>query len=75
MTTLSAGTLLLLLLPFLLSLAGQAGTPKLLCFVTSLLATLLSVRQFGAVLPWCLGMAIAGISVREKFRQRWPASS
>jgi hypothetical protein len=70
MTAMTAGTLLVLFLPFLLSLAGQAGTPKVLCFVTSLLATLLSVREFGAVLPWCLGMAIAVISVREKFRQR-----
>ena len=51
MTALTAGTLLVLFLPFLLSLAGQAGTPKVLCFVTSLLATLLSVREFGAVLP------------------------
>jgi nicotinamide riboside transporter PnuC len=70
MTALTAGTLLVLFLPFLLSLAGQAGTSKVLCFVTSLLAMLLSVREFGAVLPWCLGMAIAVISVREKFRQR-----
>jgi hypothetical protein len=70
MITLSAGTLLVLSLPFLLSLAGQAGTPKLLCFVSSLLAVLLNVREFGAVLPWCIGMAIAGVSLREKFRRR-----
>jgi hypothetical protein len=70
MTAVTAGTLLVLFLPFLLSLAGQAGTPKVLCFVTSLLAMLLSVREFGAVLPWCIGMAIAVISVRERFRQR-----
>ena len=70
MTALTAGTLLVLFLPFLLALAGQAGTPKVLCFLTSLLAMLLSVREFGAVLPWCIGMAIAVISVRERFRQR-----
>jgi hypothetical protein len=74
MITLSAGTLLVLSLPFLLSLAGQAGMPKLLCFVSSLLAVLLSVREFGAVLPWCIGMAIAGISLRERFRRRRSAS-
>ena len=71
MTALTAGTLLVLFLPFLLSLAGQAGTPKVLCFVTSLLAMLLSVREFGAVLPWCIGMAIAVISVRERIRSAY----
>jgi hypothetical protein len=53
MTALTAGTLLVLFLPFLLSLAGQAGTPMVLCFVTSMLAMLLSVGEFGAVLLWC----------------------
>jgi len=57
----TAGTLLLLFLPFLVSLAGQPATPKVLCLVSSILAMLLSVREFGAVLPWCLGMAIAVI--------------
>jgi hypothetical protein len=73
MTAMTAGTLLVLFLPFLLSLAGQAGTPRVLCFVTSVLAMLLSVREFGAVLPWCIGMAIAVISVRERFCRRGSA--
>ena len=69
MATLTAGKLLVLLLPALLSLAGQAGMPKLLCLVTSILALLLSVEPYGAVLPWAVGMAIAVISVRERIHQ------
>ena len=61
---------LLLLLPFLVSLAGQASIPKLLCLVASLLALLLSVDEYAAVLPWIAGMAIAVISVRETIRGR-----
>jgi hypothetical protein len=72
MTAATAGMLLLMFLPFLVSLAGQPGTPMVLCFVSSLLAMLLSVEPYRAELPWCLGMAIAVISVREKFRQRGP---
>jgi len=70
MSAATAGMLLITFLPFLVSLAGQTGTPMVLCFVTSLLAMLLSVEPYRAELPWCLGMAIAVISVREKFRQR-----
>ena len=61
---------LLLLLPFLVSLAGQASIPKLLCLVASLLALLLSVEKYAAVLPWIAGMAVAVISVRETIRGR-----
>ena len=66
------GMLILLFLPFLLSLAGQAGTPKMLCLVGSLLALLLSFDFYRAGLPWAVGMAIAVISVRERFHQRRP---
>jgi hypothetical protein len=66
----TAGTLLIVFLPFLLALAGQAGMPKLLCLVTSVLALLLSVEQYVAALPWSAGMAIAVISVRERFDRR-----
>ena len=52
MTDLSIATLFFLLLPFLLSLAGRAATPKVLCLVTSVLALLLSVEPWRAVLPW-----------------------
>ena len=70
MTAVAAGMhLLVLLLPFLLSLAGQGGMPKMLCLVASLLALLLSVKPYGAVLPWGIGMAIAVISVRERIRK------
>jgi hypothetical protein len=64
----SAISLLLFFLPFLLSLLGRAPMPWLLCFVTSLLAMLLSVQPGAAVLPWGLGMVIAVISVRERIR-------
>ena len=41
--------------------------PKMLCLVASLLALLLSVEKYAAVLPWCIGMAIAVVSVRARF--------
>ena len=64
----SAGWLLLLFLPFLLSLLGKAPMPWLLCFVTSLLSMLMSVQPGAAVLPWGLGMVIAVISAGERIR-------
>jgi hypothetical protein len=70
MIAVAAGALLVLFLPFLLSLAGQATMPKVLCLVASLLALLLSVDKFAVVLPWSIGMAIAVISVRARFCQR-----
>jgi hypothetical protein len=71
MTAAPAAMLLIMFLPFLVSLAGQC-TPKMLCLLLSTMALLLSVEPYRAQLPWCLGMAIAVISVREKFRQRGP---
>ena len=62
-------TLLVLLLPFLLSLAGRATMPRMLCLVTSLLALLLSVKPYGAVAPWLVGMIIATVAVYERFRR------
>jgi hypothetical protein len=64
----TTGWLLLLFLPFWLSLLGKALMPRVLCFVTGLLAVLLSVQPWSAVLPWTLGMAIAVIAVRERIR-------
>jgi hypothetical protein len=64
----SAAWLLLIFLPFLLSLAGNAPMPRLLCFVTSLLAMLMSVQPGAAVLPWGVGMVLAVVSVRERIR-------
>ena len=52
MTAASAAMLLIMFLPFLVSLAGQPGTPMVLCFVNSLLALLLSVEPYRAELPW-----------------------
>jgi hypothetical protein len=42
----------------------------MLCLVTSILAMLLSVEPYGAVLPWFFGALIAGVSVWERIRQR-----
>jgi hypothetical protein len=70
MTAATAGTLLILFLPFLLSLAGQSGMAKMLCLVTSILALLLSVKEYAAVTPWVMGMIIAVVSVWERIRQR-----
>ena len=42
----------------------------MLCLVTSILAVLLSVSDYGAVLPWVAGMLISGVSVWERIRLR-----
>ena len=42
----------------------------MLCLVTSILAVLLSVSDYGAVLPWVTGMLISGVSVWERIRSR-----
>ena len=70
MAQVTLSTLLILFLPFMLSLVGRGGMAKMLTLITSLLALLLSVRQYGAVLPWITGMAIALTSVWERLRQR-----
>lgn len=66
----TAVALFVLFLPFLLSLFGQSSQAKMLCLVTGILAVLLSVQPYGAVLPWLLGALIAGVSVWERIRQR-----
>jgi hypothetical protein len=66
----SATELLILFLPFWLSLFGRSAMAKMLCLVTSILALLLSVEPYGAVLPWFLGALIAWVSVRERIRPR-----
>jgi hypothetical protein len=70
MTAVAAGKLLILLLPFLLSLFGKGAMARMLCLVTSILSLLLSVSDFGAVLPWLIGMLIAVVSVWERIRLR-----
>jgi hypothetical protein len=70
----TAAFALILVLPFLLSLPGKGGVAKLLCLVTSLLSLLLSVQEYGAVLPWVIGMMIAATSVWERIRQSWMAA-
>ena len=42
--------------------------PKMLCLVSSLLALLLSVKPYGAVIPWLMGMIIAVVAVFERWR-------
>jgi len=42
----------------------------MITLVTGILALLLSVREYGAVLPWVIGMIIASVSVWERIRQR-----
>ena len=66
----TALTLFVLFLPFLLSLFGSSSQAKMICLVTSIMAMLLSVEPYGAVLPWLLGALIAGVSVWERIRQR-----
>jgi hypothetical protein len=70
MSAVTIGTLLIIFLPFLLSLAGQSSMAKMLCLQSGILGLLLSVREYGAVMPWLLGMIIAIASVSERIRQR-----
>ena len=64
MSTVTAGFILLLFLPFLLSLFGRTAMPKMLCLVASLIAALLAAKFYVAAVPWLAGMVVAGISVR-----------
>jgi hypothetical protein len=66
MADVTIAMLLVLFLPFLLSLAAKARTPKVICLWTSVLALLLSVEPYRAAQAWAIGMAIAVISVRER---------
>ena len=68
MTAATLGLLLLAFTPFLVSLAGKVNQPKALCFVCSLMALLLSVEPHRALVPWTMGMLIAVVAVRERFR-------
>ena len=62
------GILLVLFLPFLLSLfGGQRGNPRTLCLLSGVLAMLLSVEPYRVLLPWSFGMAVAVVSLRERF--------
>jgi hypothetical protein len=70
MDDVTLSTLFILFLPFLVSLFGQGGMPKLLTLYASLLALLLRVDVYGAELPWVIGMIIALVSVWERIRQR-----
>jgi hypothetical protein len=66
----AAGTLLLLFLPFLLSLLGRGA--RVFCLAASVFALLMSVEPYGAVMPWVFGMIMAAVTVWERVRQRWP---
>lgn len=70
MSAVTMGTLLIIFLPFLLSLFGQSSQAKMLCLLASMMGLLLSVEQYGAVMPWVLGMIVAVVSVWERFRHR-----
>ena len=75
MTALTLAELLLVFLPFLLSLAGQATMPKMLCLVTSILALLLNVEPYRAELPFVgwLRTIVANVCYDElRRRQRRP---
>ena len=69
MPDVSIATLVILFLPFLVSLAGQGTQVKMITFITSSLALLLSVEEYGAVLPWVIGMIIALVALWERIRE------
>ena len=66
MSAVTIGTLLIIFLPFLLSLFGQSSQAKMLCLISSILGLLLSVKENGAVMPWALGMIVATVSLWER---------
>ena len=70
MSAVTVGTSLIIFLPFLLSLFGQSAQARMLCLISSILSLLLSVEEYGAVMPWVLGMIVAAASVWERIRQR-----
>jgi hypothetical protein len=70
MSAVTIGTSLIIFLPFLLSLFGQSAQARMLCLISSILSLLLSVEEYGAVMPWVLGMIVATASVWERVRQR-----
>ena len=70
MSNVTIGVLLIIFLPFLVSLFGHGSVAKTVALVASMLALLLSVEEYGAVFPWVLGMIVAAVSVWERFRHR-----
>jgi hypothetical protein len=70
MSAVTIGTSLIIFSPFLLSLFGQSVQARMLCLISSILGLLLSVEEYGAVMPWVLGMIVAAASVWERIRQR-----
>jgi hypothetical protein len=68
MSAVTTGTLLIIFLPFLLSLFGQGKQAKMLCLMSSIMGLLLSVEQYGAVMPWVFGMIVAAVSLWERIR-------
>lgn len=70
MSAVTIGTSLIIFLPFLLSLFGQSAQARMLCLISTVLGLLLSVEEYGAVMPWVLGMIVAAASVWERIRQR-----
>ena len=70
MSTVTIGTLLIIFLPFLVSLFGRSAQAKVLCLISSILGLLLSVSEYGVVMPFVLGMIIALVSVWERIRHR-----
>ncbi len=72
MADISTAILLLLFLPFLLSLAGQGFMARFICLLTSVLTLLVVAEPDRAVLPWGVGMTVALVSVWERIRQRYP---
>ena len=69
MEIVTIGKLLVLFLPFLLSLAAQGGTPKVIGLATAVLALWLSAEPDRAVVPWAIGMAISVLSVHARMHQ------
>jgi hypothetical protein len=70
MSAVTIGTSLIIFSPFLLSLFGRSVQARMLCLISSILSLLLSVEEYGAVMPWVLGMIVAAASVWERIRQR-----
>jgi hypothetical protein len=68
LSTLPLSLVAIAALPYLLSLASNASQAIALCLMTSMFTVLLSNDFERAGLAWFVGMLIAAVAVREKYR-------
>ena len=58
--------------PFLLSLLSKNGKAIMLALICSVIAILLSVEDYWAVVPWTIGMMVAVVAIYIRFAELAP---